>query len=46
MERGKEKIAEAEEKARQEIISEVTADAKKLAKFECELSALMEAENG
>ena len=40
----KEKIAEAEEKARQETISEFIADAKKLAEFECQLSALMEAE--
>ena len=44
MENCKEKIAEAEEKARQETISEVTADAKKLAEFECQLSALMEAD--
>ena len=43
MENCKEKIAEAEEKARQDRISEVTDDVKKMAEFECEMSALMEA---
>ena len=43
MENCQEKIAEAEEKARQDRISEVTDDVKKMAEFECEMSALMEA---
>ena len=42
MENCQEKIAEAEEKARQDRISEVTDDVKKIAEFECKRRALME----